>query len=394
MVDLHERLGSLVDPPLAEPEPMARLQRRARTVRRRRRATQSGLVAVLLLGVAGLTGLVVGLDGVGRLARPGVVLDQPGPDERLAPAPDGWQTHERDGIALHYPPGWSVVADPEGGAVIVGTRPLDDRNARLALLAHPDVRFTSDFPADGVFVAVGGDRFRAPGHELGEEVMVGVDSGAAQGIRARFGRVPASVHHVAAYAGHQAPAEDWALVEQAAETVVPRQSRVGDQPPPPPGPPGFPEGKERPVAAATRELVRLDLPDQGGEVVLRTGDGCAVVAFDHPTAGGGPQPQSGRCGLGGDPPSASRIDTDNLIAFELMRPPPTPGQAAPDSGLWMSAATRVGEQVQRVEARLIDGRSVDGEVADGWVLLAADGRIAWLTAYDAAGAELATAFVD
>ncbi|CAN5423634.1 hypothetical protein BH23ACT9_BH23ACT9_38310 [soil metagenome] len=50
MVDLHDRFRSLVDPPLADPEPMPRLRRRARTLGRRRRAKQAGALTIVLLG--------------------------------------------------------------------------------------------------------------------------------------------------------------------------------------------------------------------------------------------------------------------------------------------------------------------------------------------------------
>lgn len=59
----------------------------------------------------------------------------------------------------------------------------------------------------------------------------------------------------------------------------------------------------------------------------------------------------------------------------------------------MFVATQVGERVERVEARLVDGRRIEGEVSDGWALMVAEGRMAWLTAYDADGSELATVFV-
>lgn len=442
MVDLHERFRSLVDLPLADPEPMPRLQRRARAVRRRRRARQAGTLAVVLLGVLGMTSLVVGDGGLGPIRSPRVVLDQPGSDERLPPVPDGWQTHDEDGIAFHYPAGWSVVADPEGPQVIVGTQRVDERDAHLALLTHPDVVFTQDFPAEGVFFAVGGDRFRAPRDQFSEEVTVGFKANAEGAeIRARFGRVPVSVYQVAAYAGPEATAEDWSLVEQMAETVIERQPRTGDIPPPPPGPPGFPEGKDQPVAAATNEVLRLplSLPGMDSEVVVLTGDGCAVVSLDEPTDTGGPRPQAGRCQSDAHTPAADQVDAETLIAGDVLgppvetpsgqvseqpaeQPPDSVGQAegarpppaseparrppgsdqpadAPPPGLMddttsaMFVATQVGERVERVESRLVDGRLADGEVSDGWALVVTESRIAWLTAYDADGDELDTVFV-
>lgn len=442
MVDLHERFRSLVDLPLADPDPMPRLQRRARAVRRRRHVRQAGSLAAVLLGVLGLTSLVVGDGGLGPIGSPRVVLDQPGSDGRLPPVPDGWQAHDEDGIAFHYPAGWSVVADPEGPQVIVGTQRLDARDAHLALLTHPDVVFTRDFPAEGVYFAVGGDRFRAPRDQFSEEVTVGSESNAeGAAVRARFGRVPVSVYQVAAYAGPEATAMDWSLVEQMAETVIERQPRTGDVPPPPPGPPGFPEGEDQPVAAATNEVLRLplSLPGMDSDVVVLTGDGCAVVSLDEPSDTGGPRPQAGRCQSDAHTPAADQVDAETLIVGHVLGPPEAPsGQAfeqpadqPPDSvgqakgappppasqptqrppgsdqppdappapGLMddttsaMFVATQVGERVGRVESRLVDGRLVGGEVNDGWALVVAEGRIAWLTAYDADGGELVTVFV-
>lgn len=59
----------------------------------------------------------------------------------------------------------------------------------------------------------------------------------------------------------------------------------------------------------------------------------------------------------------------------------------------MFVATPVGERVKRVESRLVDGRLASGEVSDGWALVVTEGRIAWLTAYDADGGELVTVIV-
>ncbi|MEX0659761.1 MAG: hypothetical protein WD080_11560 [Egibacteraceae bacterium] len=201
-------------------------------------------------------------------------------------------------------------------------------------------------------------------------------------IRARFGRVPVSA--VAAYAGPEAAAQDWSLVEQIAGTVIERQPRTGDIPPPPPGPPGFPDGKEQPVAAATNEVLRLPLPGMDSDVVVLTGDGCTVVSLD------GLRPQTGWCQSDAHTQAGDHVDAETLLVGDVVRPPPPPGQGQTSA---MFVAMQVGERVERVEARLVDGRRIEGEVSDGWALMVAEGRIAWLTGHDADGSELATVFV-
>src|SRR5205085_6999282 len=65
----------------------------------------------------------------------------------------------------YLPSGWDTLYAEED-RLVAGTRPLSERDLRLALLAHDDAAFSA-FPSDGVVFVVGGDRL-TPKYSLGE----------------------------------------------------------------------------------------------------------------------------------------------------------------------------------------------------------------------------------
>lgn len=393
MVELERSLRSLVEHPIRLPEPMEELERRV-AVRQRQRARKRAAALVVVLAVLGSLPVLAGL-------REGDTVVDTGPIQQPV-TPTTLQSSGPSRVQAIVPSGWEQL-HAEGERLVVATRPLSDRDLRLALLARDDVVFGS-FPADAVVFVVGSDRFVAkytlgevgrtvtggketirggitgtpgPANGLGEEKVL------AGGVRVRRGDVPRSGVLLAAYAGPRAPAERMAEAESIAASVR-LQAFTGPVPPPPPGPPGFdsgvpkvPEERMQPVAATS----------VGGlGVGLLAAEGCAVVriAASQQSIGGGCR----------DRPSPEEPVSVVSSTLAMAPPPFFPGGPGPGSSAApvtpVVVVVRVAPEVRTVRALLVDGGTVDAVLGpDGWGLVATAGRPYLLEAYDGRGRVIA-----
>ena len=305
-------------------------------------------------------------------------------------------------VEMELQAGWQTLL-AEGDKLIVGTRPLGQRDLLLAALARDDAAFFT-FPADGAALVVGGDRLKAKYTTDAskatrtvtdgvETVQIGLDAivrpGPAlglgppkimpAGVMVRLGDVPQSTRILAAYFG---PRADAALAQQAeamAATVRLRPVDAAAIPPPPPGSrPGFDSGVP-PAGAELRPVVSFSVP--GAAYTARAAGDCAEVVLD-----GSNQALAGGCSPG------RPAGTDVQVAAAAFSPgsPPLapPGQAfAPGRGPTPSAIivlARLGPGARDVVALLVDGREIPAVVGeDGWALVAAGTRPFLLEVRDA-----------
>ena len=128
MADPHDRLSALVDPPLAEPPPLAEVHRRAKALRTRTAASRGGLAAA----VAAV------LIGAGMALVPG---DDPQTVQTAAPPTS---TRSAGGISPAVP-----AAEPESVTVPVRTFEVDGQEWKMLATrtADPAVCFTLQPPA-------------------------------------------------------------------------------------------------------------------------------------------------------------------------------------------------------------------------------------------------------
>jgi hypothetical protein len=389
LVDVEYALRSLVERPDRPPEPVDELERRVVARRRRRTQTRLAAAVVVLLLAASVPvlagwrdrGTVVETGPIGRPPGPGLVTDAPRPPRVQADIPPGWET---------------LVAD--GERLVLATRPLDERDVALAVLARDDAVFEA-FPADGVALVVGSDRFVAKYTmgEVGRTVENGVETvrgaitggpGPANGlgepkslpggVRVRRGDVPQSTAILASYAGPAAPADAVRQAEAIAASVRLRPLTAEQMRPPPPGSrPGFDGGQpdvpdERLRTVATSQA-------RGVTVTFQVGDGCAIVrssAYSQPAAGGCAPARPDDRGL-------ATVLSANLLGLPFG---PPPGATSVPAEWTMVVAARAGADIRTVKAVLVDGRKIDAAVdPDGWAFVAADGRVYFLEGYDAQG---------
>ena len=315
----------------------------------------------------------------------------------------GATTPAPPGVELQLELGWrTLLAD--GDKLVVGTRPLAERDLLLAVLARDDVAFSA-FPADGAVLVVGGDRLKAKhvadisratrtttadGGEIvqiGPDAMVGpgpaLDLGPpkpmAGGVAVRLGDVPQSSRTLAAYLGPQA---DPALMRQAQAMAASVRLRPVDPatiPPPPPGSrPGFDSGEAsgqlRPVVSFT---------GAGSTYTARAGGDCADVVISGST-----QPLAGGCSAGR--PAGGGLQVVAASSHPGSPPAPPLGQTfAPGRGPVLPAMIvlgRLGSEAHDVVAVLVDGQMIPASVgSDGWVLVATEGRPFLLEVRDAGG---------
>ena len=305
-------------------------------------------------------------------------------------------------IELQPPDGWQTLL-ADGEQLVVGTAPLEERDLLLALLARDDAVFTAFPPTAAVFV-VGGDRLKAKyvgippsavvtptenGVEIVEESPGFVGPGPARafgpptllagGVTVRLGDLPQSSSTLAAYIGPQAPESATQEAEAMAATVRLRPYDRALVPPPPPGSrPGFDQGG---VDTAAEDLVPVASVHAAGlTYTARAGADCAdvvAVSSSVPLVGGC-RPR---------PATAAAIEVV-ASGSALGPPPPPPGESygpgvVVPPGPMMIVLARVGSDATRVTAVLVDGREVDGTVgADGWAVVATDGRAFLLEARD------------
>lgn len=362
----------------------------------RRRTLGMAVVMMILAAAVAVSLLTAGEDTA--TVRAGGPTESAGANTPVPAAPR---------VELELASGWRTL-HADGDRLVVGTRPLAERDLLLALLARDDAVFSA-FPPDGAVLVVGGDRLKAKyvgdpsratrsttadGAEvvhLGPDAMVGPGpalglgppEGLAGGVTVRLGDVPKSSLTLAAYLGPRASAGTAQDVEAMAATVRLLPIDPGAIPPPPPGSrPGFDQGGVQAPDERLRPVASFSAP--GVTYSARADADCAVVVTSVST-----QPLGGGCRPRPTTPSTAEVVA---VAADRGSPPlPPPGQSlAPGTAArWpqaMIVLSRVGPGTGRVTAVLVDGRTTDATVGgEGWALVATDGRVLLLEVRDAKG---------
>lgn len=312
-------------------------------------------------------------------------------------------------VQLALTPGWQTLR-ADGDRMAVATRQLGVADVYLALLAHDDAAFSA-FPPDAAVLVVGGDRLRAKYITDASGAARGVNAGGAEsvqlspdaavigpgpalalgpaktlagGVVVRLGDVPKSTLVLAAYFGPKAPAATSQQAEAMAATVhvaSPTLDPGALPPPPPPGSrPGFDRGGV--ALAPNSPVVALTTKAPGVAYTVRADADCAVATSSVST-----QAVGGGCLAR---PATGGADVV-AVAGDGGLPPPPPGQSfAPGVvARWpqtMIVVMRVGPDVRRVTALLVDGRTADATVGiAGWAIVVTDGRAFLVQARDGAG---------
>jgi hypothetical protein len=315
---------------------------------------------------------------------PGATVPAPPADPTSTTVPFEFVAGQPLGTRLDYqvPPGWLKLF-AVGEQLVLATRPLSDADRALALLARNDAAFTA-FPADAVVVAVGGDPTEAKGTLAADGTLVlpgpayglGPEKVLAAGVRVRRGDVPQSIVRIASYAGPSAPANRLREAETIASGL--RLVRIGDpavrpEPPPPGSRPGLPAGALPVPESGLPEVARTGA--SGSTLVLVAGKDCAYLRWaDAQTSLPSYQPLAGGCGTR---PSGTFIETFGQPVIAMRGPDTQPSTVV---------IFRTGPSLARVSARLADGRTVNASLgADGWGLVASDGRIVAVSGVDTQG---------
>jgi hypothetical protein len=397
----------------AEALARAYIQGRARALRSRRRATRSGLALVVLVCMA-----IVTADRWPGASAPDAVVFAP----RDGASQGEMRSYEGDGVSFTYPAGWTVVADPQGPAVIVGTTTLTPLDELLAVLVRHDTVFSESFPAPGAVFAVGHDRLQpvystatttrrtvpstgpegelppgavdsgdpvdisthdlqataGPSGRLGETRQLRTADGRA--VQARFGHFPVSAVNFAVYAA--GPGADRAVAQAEAIVESLDYRATGDPTTPPIGTPNFPDGKHVTMADA-RDLVVTHVADQI-TLTLRVGDSCLLVEGDTAI---GHQAFGGRCGI--RPAGAAAMTSVFLHDLTIESAPSNPEEASRPSRkgppVLTFVAAAVGRDITAADVRTADNQVFPATVSNGWLLATAPARIVELRGYTAAG---------
>lgn len=371
--------------------------------RQRGWVTAAAMAVLAVLGVA----LVVARDGDG--ARP--VETGTSGDPPVAAAGGGARTSPR--VQLDVPPGWQTL-HAAGERLVVATRPLEERDLQLALLARPDPVFIA-FPPGGAVFVVGSDRMQAkyvsdpsqavrtptPGGEAvqagppagpGPEFGLGPAASLPGEVTVRRGDLPRSGVVLAAYLGSQAPASAMPQMEAMAAGVrLPPPDRAGVPPPPPGSRPGFDSGGVPVPDDRLRAVASVTTP--GVTYTVRADGDCAVV-----TSSISPQPLTGGCAAAAAAGAPPAVVSAYVVRIPTL--PPPPGQSGPSSGVpgperWpgtMLVLVRSAPDAGRLTAALVDGRIVDVVGGSGgWGLVATDGRAFLVEVRDEGGKVVAQA---
>ena len=146
--------------------------------------------------------------------------------------------------------------------------------------------------------------------------------------------------------------------------------------------PGLPLGTLPVPETGLPEVARTSA--SGSTLVLVAGQDCAYLRWsDAQPSATGYQPLAGTCGTR---PAGTMIE-----AFGQ----PVLVRRVPGSEPSTVVVFRAGAGVARFSARLADGRTVPASMgADGWGLVAADGRIVGITGIDVQGRALPEQLVD
>jgi hypothetical protein len=343
MSDVERAIQALLDPPLAPPPDLARLEQRARVIRRRSRAKAIATFVAATL-------VVVGVAGAFR-------------QHQLQVAAGNWRSYEHDGLRFRLPPGWHVVGDLTLQGVSASPRGVPSQGRTLAikpgvviasrrLAKHVDATTLSEddfkrFPNDLVLIEIGDN---VAGPELGPpDGGLGNERARPRGVRGRFGQLVGSID-IAAYAGVNAPADKWALVDEIVATIE--------------APDGVPPADELDVfdkAAANATRVALHdverSPNDDTDVSVMVGDRCMRLT-GAPLQG----QDAGRAGS---------------FFSQCVRAWTTPGAGTmefivnqPLQELTSAVVMRVGPGIAKVVGTAQDGTTWVGSISpDGWALV-------------------------
>lgn len=391
--ELERALETVMDAPPSPPASISELERRVSHRRRRHRLLGGAAVSATLLAMVALAPGVLDRGQEESTVRTGPASD--------APIVGRARTPSR--VSVDLPSGWETLY-ADGDRLVLGTRPLQERDLLLAGLARDDAAFRA-FPADGVVVVVGGDPTKAkyvgdPSSETRTTVVSGGETtevvtingfvgpgpalalGPAKAlpgeVTVRLGDVPQSSVSIAAYAGRASTAGAMKEAEAIAATVrLTPQTPAGTPPPPPPpgSRPGFDQGDVGVPAERLQPVASVTVP--GAVYTVGAENDCAVV-----TSTQAEQPRGGGCASlppAGGAPAVVAVTTDQY-------PPAGPGAGTDRWPATMLVLLRVPSGVDRVTAELVDGRVIEGTVgSDGWALVATDGRPFLVQARDGRG---------
>lgn len=360
----------LMDAPSTPPPSVSELEGRVSRRRRRHRLLAGGALAATCLMAAALAPGLLDRGQEESTVRTGPASE--------APIVGRARTPSR--VSVDLPPGWQTLY-ADGDRLVVGTRPLQERDLLLAVLARDDAAFQA-FPAEGVVFVVGGDPTKAkyvadPASETrpGPALALGPAKVLPGEVRVRLGDVPQSSVWIAAYAGRASAAGAMKEAEAIAATVrLTPQTPAGTPPPPPPpgSRPGFDQGDVGVPAERLQPVASVTVP--GAVYTVRAENDCAVV-----TSNQAEQPRGGGCGSKppkGGAPAVVAVTTDQY-------PPAGPASGTERWPATMLVLLRVPSGVDRVTAELVDGRVIEGTVgSDGWALVATDGRAFLVQARD------------
>lgn len=386
MTEPAEALPPLLD---SSPPPPVEDLRRVEVRRRRRRTAWAALAGVAAV-VAAIPLIDRPSDEPVRVvagpdtSMPGATVPAPAADPTSTTIPIEFVAGRPISYRIDFtaPAGWQTLF-AAADHMAVATRPLSDSDRALALLARNDSSFNA-FPADGVVVVVGNDPLEAKGTMAPDGTLIlpgpayglGPEKVLTGGVRVRRGDVPQSSVKIASYAGPRAPANRLREAEAIASGL--RLIRTGDpavrpEPPPPGSRPGLPAGTLPVPEVGLPEVARTSA--SGSTLVLVGGQNCAYLRWaDAQTSLPSYQPLAGGCGTR---PGGTFIETFG---------PPVPVMRGPDSQPSSVVIFRMGPDLARLSARLADGRTVNASIgADGWGLVASEGRIVAVSGTDTQG---------
>ena len=382
MTDLEERLRQLA-PPSGEPlPPVETVVRRATQLRRRRRIAEAAAATCAVAVVA-----LVGVNLPNQVAPdgPDVVFEQPPP-----PVRDGWTRTSIGMLTVDHPQGWSMLRavgeDSREPRVVLSNRQLTPSDVDLALLARDDVRFSRRFPSDAVVFVVGGDYLQPPpepGGAVGNRTILPRPPGMDGDVAAWTGRVPASILHLAAYVGPDAPRSAARVVRDVAGTVRLREPDPAAEPPPPPESGPFGTGTldtENPIFTEPWAVQAETVLDDDEVIRVRVKGDCVAVTLENVVEVANRSVQSRHCDLTAPAAPLERLDGGLLMGGTI--------EGDIDDAEFHVIVARARSDVADVVVRQIGGEQARTVVDRGWAIAMSDGRIARLVARDAAGRRL------
>lgn len=377
MTDLEQRLQRLAESLPAVASDSERVRRRASHLRRRRRTLNavSALGAVVIIAVAAPAVIDI-------LPRRGGVLLTPG--EPAPPA--GWVRRTGVRATFDHPEHWQSLTLPEDRPTydLISTHGLSLHDLEVARFVASGVRFSADFPRAAVVFVVGGDTGAAPPEPagaFGEPQPLPLPRGFTSPILVRRGRIAESTHHITAYIGPDAAAEDIRALNAIAASARPNAQPAPDPDFTPP-PPGF-----VPMDAAAAEDLEGRLTRTGLEVTLdddeivslHSGDGCVALRHELPAERLDSSWLQPVCDTSSVPPEPLIVRHETLVMLKTSPPLPSVSEERLD---WRVMVLRTSPAYDAVAVQLSDGQLVHGVAADGYGLVAFQGRAAEVIGYE------------